>query len=336
MLHKRENLILVKGFKRNGDGTLSCRDFNFGPESEIIGKTFTLDNDRPLVLCGNGFHACDGIGKARVFYDEGDAYFKISVKEAYFDNAEKCVFREFTVTAAMELPGDSNTGNWNTGSLNTGNSNSGDRNTGNRNTGNRNTGNSNSGDWNSGDLNSGDLNTGNRNTGDLNSGNWNTGNRNTGDSNSGNWNTGNRNTGDWNTGDRNTGYRNTGYWNTGDRNTGDSNTGNSNTGNSNTGNRNSGNWNTGNWNTGDWNTGNWNIGDRNTGGRNLCNYSAGFFCYEEPKATCFGLPTELTFEEFQDKYSVILEAEPTFEKLMKLPNATEDIVNAYLEKMKNI
>jgi hypothetical protein len=233
-MNKKENVILIKGFKKNADGTLSCQDFNFGQESEIIGKTFTLDNDNPLVLCENGFHACDGIGKVFGFYDDvkNNAYFKISVKEAYFEDAEKYVFKEFTVNAALELPGN------------------------------------------------------------------------------------------WNTGDGNTGYRNTGYRNTGNCNTGDCNTGD----------RNTGDWNTGDWNTGDGNTGDRNTGDNNTGYRNLCNFSSGFFGTEEPKATCFGLPTQFTFAEFRDKFWDIITEEPSFDLLMLLPNATEERVKAYLEK----
>ena len=90
--------------------------------------------------------------------------------------------------------------------------------------------------------------------------------------NDGNQNTGNRNTGDWNTGNRNTGNRNTGDWNTGDWNTG--------------------NRNTGNWNTGDQNTGNWNAADR----------VAGFFCSSEPKVMSFDVQTDLTHNEYLDKY----------------------------------
>ena len=95
-----------------------------------------------------------------------------------------------------------------------------------------------------------------------------------GDYNTGDYNTGYRNTGDYNTGNRNTGYRNTGYRNTGD-------------------------YNTGGYNTGGYNTGNYNTGNRNTGNGNACNYSAGFFCSEEPKVICFDKNTGLTRNEFE-------------------------------------
>ena len=82
-----------------------------------------------------------------------------------------------------------------------------------------------------------------------------------------------------NTGHRNTGHSNTGYSNTGNRNTGDSNTGNRNTGNRNT-------------------------GYSNTGYSNATNYSAGFFCVEEPKVISFDMQTDLTREEYCNKYPV--------------------------------
>ena len=70
------------------------------------------------------------------------------------------------------------------------------------------------------------------------------------------------------------------------------NDGNLNTGDRNTGNRNTGNLNTGNWNTGNLNTGNWNTTDR----------SSGFFCAVQPKVMSFDVQTDLTYEEFLEKY----------------------------------
>jgi len=184
------------------------------------------------------------------------------------------------------------------------------------------TGNYNTGDYNTGDYNTGDYNTGNCNTRDCNTGNSNTGSKNTGDYNTGNYNTGDRNTGyrntgDYNTGNYNTGHRNTGYRNTGDDNTGDDNTGDDNTGHGNTGHGNTGYRNTGNWNTGDW---------------NLTNNSAGFFAIKEPKAYCFDEITNYTVSEFRVKFNLILNRVPTYENLIKLPNATEEKVNAYLKR----
>jgi hypothetical protein len=78
--------------------------------------------------------------------------------------------------------------------------------------------------------------------------------------------------------------------------------GNRNTGDWNTGNRNTGDWNTGNWNTGYWNTGDWNTSDRNTGNWNTGNRSCGMFCSKEPCVVVFDVQTDMTFQEFLEKY----------------------------------
>ena len=265
-MEKTKNVTLYKGFEKREDGTLWCRDYCFGQESELVGKTFTLNNKEPLVMCENGFHACDSLGKTLVFYpkDGKNVFYIIRAKEAYYEDAKKMVFRTFNVIKEAEL--DVLDGNYNTGYCNTGHRNTGDYNTGHRNTG----------DCNTGEYNTGNYNTGYRNTGEY-------------------------NTGEYNTGNYNTGYRNTGSHNTGSRNTGDCNT-----------------------------------GSFNTGDCNLCNNSAGFFTIEEPKADCFGLPTEFTISEFRDKFGDIIYTTPTFDNLMKLPNATNELVEAYMEKFNKL
>jgi hypothetical protein len=290
-MEKTENVTLYKGFEKKEDGTLWCRDYCFGQESEIVGKTFTLNNKEPLVMCKNGFHACDGLGKTLEFYpkDGKNVFYIIRAKEAYYEDAKKMVFRTFNVIKEAGL--DVLDGNYNTGDGNTGYGNTGSRNTG---------------DGNTGYGNTGGGNTGSRNTGDCN--------------------TGSRNTGSRNTGDGNTGYGNTGGGNTGDYNTGDCNTGNYNTGDGNTGY----------YNTGSRNTGSRNTGDGNTGSRNLCNNSAGFFAIEEPKADCFGLPTKFTISEFRDRFTDIIYTTPSFDNLMKLPNASKELAEAYMEKFNRL
>ena len=202
-MNKKENVTLYKGFNRHEDGTLWCRDFCFGKEDEIIGKTFTIGNDKPLKMCENGFHACDCIGKTLSFYDysANTTFYEVRVKKAYFKDAEKFVFRSFKVLSKYDFSHDH---------------------------------------------------TGRCNTGDCNTGNWNTGNCNTGDCNTGNW--------------------------------------------------------------------------------NLCDYSNGFYCTEEPKAKCFNKETQYTVSEFRKKYYDIINSEPTFENLMKLPNATKKTVEEYLHR----
>ena len=162
-MNTKENITLIKGFGLRKDGHLFCNDFDFGHIDEVVGKTFTLDDkEEDLVLCERGFHACDCIGKVDLFYRVGGKnhrFFKISVKKAFFKDAEKFVFKSFTVKEPVIQglvgcnTGDRNTGDWNTG----------DRNTGDRNTGRWNAGDRNTGRWNVGDRNTGDWNTGDRN-----------------------------------------------------------------------------------------------------------------------------------------------------------------------------
>ena len=89
-------------------------------------------------------------------------------------------------------------------------------------------------------------------------------NNNTGEKNTGYRNSGDRNSGDWNSGDRNSGDWNSGYRNSGDRNSGD-------------------------WNSGDWNSGHWN---------------SGFFNTDTPKVRIFNVQTDISFEDFNEKYNI--------------------------------
>ena len=193
-----------------------------------------------------------------------------------------------------------------------------------------------------GNYNTGDLNTGHRNTGNYNTGHSNTGHRNTGYYNTGDLNTGHRNTGNYNTGHSNTGHSNTGHRNTGDCNTGDCNTGDFNTGSRNTGSRNTGDCNTGSRNTGDFNTGSRNTGNRNTGIGNATNRSSGFFCDVEPKVLSFNIQTDLTYDEYTEKYpeslslsSELLEDDPIdFEEYKNIPGITPQKLKKLHNKFK--
>lgn len=137
-MNTKENITLIKGFGLRKDGHLFCNDFDFGHIDEVVGKTFTLDDkEEDLVLCERGFHACDCIGKVDLFYRVGGKnhrFFKISVKKAFFKDAEKFVFKSFTVKEPVIQglvgcnTGDRNTGDWNAGHCNTGDWNTGDRN----------------------------------------------------------------------------------------------------------------------------------------------------------------------------------------------------------------
>ena len=55
-------------------------------------------------------------------------------------------------------------------------------------------------------------------------------------------------------------------------------------------------------NDGDRNTGDLNTGNRNTGNWNTTDRSAGFFCAVQPKVMSFDVQTDLTYEEFLEKY----------------------------------
>ena len=50
-----------KGFRRNEDGTLSCRDFVYEP-----GKTYKHEGE--IKLCKSGFHACHELWQTWLFY----------------------------------------------------------------------------------------------------------------------------------------------------------------------------------------------------------------------------------------------------------------------------
>ena len=100
-MNEKKDIILVKGFELKEDGHLFCKDYDFGHIDEITGKTFTLDcEEKDLKMCERGFHACDCIGKTDLFYSTNNSnyrFFTISVERAFFEDAEKFVFKSFTV-----------------------------------------------------------------------------------------------------------------------------------------------------------------------------------------------------------------------------------------------
>ena len=220
-----------------------CRDFQY-----VVGETYELSGE--LVICKNGFHACEKLSDCFSYYSF-DPSNKVAEVEFLGDvvgvDGDKQATNKIKIVRELsweEVLREANSGNRNSGNSNSGNSNSGDSNSGHWNSGNSNSGNSNSGHWNSGDSNSGHRNSGDSNSGHWNSGDSNSGNRNSGDSNSGHWNSGNSNSGNSNSGNRNSGHRNSGHSNSGHRNSG----------NSNSGHRNSGHWNSGDSNSGHFNT----------------------------------------------------------------------------------
>lgn len=255
----------IKGYKVfNPDWT--CREFQYK-----VGETYTHEGD--LGLCEAGFHFCKKLTCCFSCYvfDPTNKVAEVVALGDVIEGKNQSVTNKIKIVRELSWHEVLDTIN-----------------TGRDNTGNGNTGNGNTGNWNVGCDNTGDNNVGNTNAGSCN----------IGDCNAGDWNTGNFNTGDWNLGDKNPGDRNVGSYNTGYYNTG-----NGNTGNGNTGNYNAGNFNTGIYNTGDFNTGDANTGNYNTGIFNTCNYSNGLFNTKAPKITLFNKPTDLTFEEFTEKYA---------------------------------
>jgi hypothetical protein len=190
----------IKGYKIT-DKDMKCRGYQYE-----LGKIHILDNEKPLIECGNGFHFCEQPSGVWGYYNTGRV-FEIEAWDVLDTNFQpgadyKRVCRKIRFIREVKIDGNRNTGYRNTGDRNTG-----DRNTGYGNTGYSNTGYSNTGDRNTGDRNTGYGNTGNRNTGDGN-----TGYGNTGDGNTGYGNTGDGNTGDYNTGDGNCTFYSSGFF----------------------------------------------------------------------------------------------------------------------------
>jgi len=217
--------VAVKAFTLLKDGSLQTGGVG-GSKLTVfeVGKTYAIDNEKPLELCSNGFHfyktrnACFGSD----LFGPNTVLHKIIAYGEVIDDTEKCVARKLKVCERVELELDdkSNSGDFNSGDFNSGGVNSGDRNSGYSNSGYSNSGDSNSGDFNSGYSNSGYSNSGGFNSGNFNSGYSNSGYSNSGDfnsgyRNSGHSNSGDFNSGDFNSGDFNSGYRNSGHYNSG-------------------------------------------------------------------------------------------------------------------------
>ena len=173
--------VAVKAFTLLKDGSLQTGGVG-GSKLTVfeVGKTYAIDNEKPLELCSNGFHfyktrnACFGSD----LFGPNTVLHKIIAYGEVIDDTEKCVARKLKVCERVELELDdkSNSGDFNSGDFNSGGVNSGDFNSGYRNSGYSNSGYSNSGDSNSGDFNSGNRNSGNYNSGYRNSGHYNSGN----------------------------------------------------------------------------------------------------------------------------------------------------------------
>ena len=187
--------VAIKAFTLLDNGTLQTGGIGRSKKTLFeVGKTYTLDNEKPLELCANGFHfyktrdACFGSG----LFGPNTVFHRIIAYGEVISDTMKCVAHKLKVCERVDLKLDdtSNSGHNNSGDCNSGHGNSGDKNSGHYNSGHNNSGNSNSGNRNSGHNNSGYYNSGGGNSGHGNSGNNNSWNNNSGNNNSGNNNSG--------------------------------------------------------------------------------------------------------------------------------------------------
>ena len=134
----------MKGYKVfNPDWT--CRDFQYE-----IGKIY--ETDKPLVICGTGFHFCERAADCFDHYrfDSDNKVAEVVARGEIVTKENKSCTNKIEIV--REIPWIELLTIVNIGMDNTGFRNTGDRNTG---------------DLNTGHYNTGDLNTGYRNTGDL-------------------------------------------------------------------------------------------------------------------------------------------------------------------------
>ena len=128
--------VAVKAFTLLKDGSLQTGGVG-GSKLTVfeVGKTYAIDNEKPLELCSNGFHfyktrnACFGSD----LFGPNTVLHKIIAYGEVIDDTEKCVARKLKVCERVELELDdkSNSGDFNSGDFNSGYRNSGHYNSGN-------------------------------------------------------------------------------------------------------------------------------------------------------------------------------------------------------------
>jgi len=92
-----------KGFNKNSDGTLSCRDFTYE-----VGKTYNYDGS--ISLCKSGFHACHELHQTWYFYpNNGDNVFcEVECGGDIIESEEgdgKFVCSEITILREVDMSG---------------------------------------------------------------------------------------------------------------------------------------------------------------------------------------------------------------------------------------
>jgi len=92
-----------KGFERNADGTLSCRDFTYK-----VGETYKYDGE--IELCKSGFHACHKLHQTWPFYpnDGNTAFCEVECGGNIIESEEgdgKFVCSEITILREVDMSG---------------------------------------------------------------------------------------------------------------------------------------------------------------------------------------------------------------------------------------
>ena len=92
-----------KGFERNADGTLSCRNFTYK-----VGETYKYDGE--IELCASGFHACHELHQTWQFYpNNGNTIFcEVECGGEIIESEEgdgKFVCSEITILREVDMSG---------------------------------------------------------------------------------------------------------------------------------------------------------------------------------------------------------------------------------------
>jgi len=92
-----------KGFNRNADGTLSCRDFTYK-----VGETYKYDGE--IELCERGFHACHELHQTWQFYPNNgkNVFCEVECGGDIIESAEgdgKLVCSEITILREVDMSG---------------------------------------------------------------------------------------------------------------------------------------------------------------------------------------------------------------------------------------
>ena len=96
----KENMKAYKGFNRNYNGKLYCRDFIYKP-----GKTYKYKGE--LVICESGFHACHELYQCFQHYenDGKNVFYEVECGGQIIKNRSKLVCSEITLVREIDVSG---------------------------------------------------------------------------------------------------------------------------------------------------------------------------------------------------------------------------------------